>query len=397
MVLAGSAADRFPFTRRVDMAAVERDAVLARTAALLELSQRLGATAEFSWCPVSDEFSCSEQLYRMLGIEEQLPVNSATLLSRVWPEDRSALRLHLEEARGGGEFIHEFRVLLPDRTLRQMRLAARAVADAQGWRDIIGVVQDVTSQRQCAEDLQKARTDLAYAARVLNLGALSASIAHEIKQPLSGIITNSSTCLRMLAADPPDFAGARETARRTLRDGNRASDIITRLRALFTKKTTSGETVDLNQLAQEAVTLALSDLQRHRITVRTHLAQDLPTVRGDRIQLHQVILNLILNAAEAMSAIDERPRLLTIRTQCEGRERVRVCVEDTGTGFAAHESRLFEPFYTTKSEGMGIGLSISHAIIGSHGGRLAATANEGPGATFCFSIPCAQPGATPIM
>jgi signal transduction histidine kinase len=250
---------------------------------------------------------------------------------------------------------------------------------------------------QVEEALRQARADQAYAARVMSLGALSASIAHEIKQPLSGIITNAGTCLRMLAADPPDIAGARETARRTLRDGNRASDVITRLRALFTRRTANDETADLNQLALEAVTLALSDLQCRRVMVVTDLAQELPAVRGDRIQLHQVILNLILNAADAMGSVDERPRRLKIRTQRESPDRVLLCVEDTGTGFAAHEARLFDPFYTTKSDGMGIGLSISRAIIDMHGGRLWATQNEGPGATFWFCVPCEQAPADTLI
>jgi signal transduction histidine kinase len=243
---------------------------------------------------------------------------------------------------------------------------------------------------QSRQALAEARTDLAYAARVMSIGTLSASIAREIKQPLSGIIINASACLRKLAADPPDLAGARETAKRTLRDSNRAAAVVDRLRTLFTKKTVSGERVDLNQLAQEAVTLALTDLQRRRVNVRTEFRGALPAVRGDRIQLHQVILNLILNAADAMECVEDRPRELKIRTDREGADRVLVAVEDNGTGFAAHEARLFEPFYSSKIDGMGIGLAVSHAIIDGHGGRLWATANEGPGATFCFCIPCEQ-------
>jgi C4-dicarboxylate-specific signal transduction histidine kinase len=148
--------------------------------------------------------------------------------------------------------------------------------------------------------------------------------------------------------------------------------------------------IDLNLLAQEAVTLAMTDLQHRRITVRTELTSDLPTVRGDRIQLHQVILNLIRNAADAMASVDDRPRRLKIRTEREGTDRVVLSVEDSGTGFAAHEARLFSPFYTTKGDGMGIGLSVSHAIIDSHAGHLWATANEGFGATFYFCIPGAR-------
>jgi signal transduction histidine kinase len=386
-------------TKAVHIAALaiqnaQRDALLSRTEIFLEQGQRLSATAGFAWCRATDEFCCSQQLCPILGIEDGLTVTAAVLLSRVHPEDLGPLRARLERlCQGGDDITHEFRLLMSDRRVRHVRLAGRGVADSLGRWDILGVVQDVTQQRLGEQALEEARADLAYAARVMSLGALSASIAHEIKQPLSGIVINAATCLQMLAADPPELAGARESANRTLRDGNRASDLITRLHALFTQKTVRDETADLNQVTLEAVALALSDLQSRRITLRTQLAEELPTVRGDRIQLHQVILNLILNAADAMSGVDDRPRLLKICTRREGSNEVLLSVEDSGTGFVAQETRLFEPFYTTKSDGMGMGLSISRAIVDRHGGRLWAIANKGPGATFCFTIPCEEPGS----
>ena len=232
-------------------------------------------------------------------------------------------------------------------------------------------------------------------ARVTSLGALTASIAHEVNQPLSGIITNASTCLRMLAADPPNVDGARETARRTIRDGNRASDVITRLRALFSKKDATTESVDLNEATREVIALSLSELQRNRVILRAELADDLPPVTGDRVQLQQVILNLLLNASDAMSGVDDRPRQLVIRTERDEGDRVRLTVQDAGVGFDPQAvDRLFEAFYTTKSDGMGIGLSVSRSIIESHHGRLWATPNDGPGATFSFSIPRRPEGAT---
>jgi signal transduction histidine kinase len=217
---------------------------------------------------------------------------------------------------------------------------------------------------------------------------LTASIAHEVNQPLSGIITNASTCLRMLAADPPNIDGARETARRTIRDGNRASDVITRLRALFAKKDATTESVDLNEAIREVIALSLSELQRSRVILRPELADDLPPVTGDRVQLQQVILNLLRNASDAMSGVADRPRKLVIRTERDEGDHVRLTVQDTGVGFEPHAmGRLFEAFYTTKSGGMGIGLSVSRSIIESHHGRLWAAPNVGPGATFSFSIP----------
>jgi signal transduction histidine kinase len=217
---------------------------------------------------------------------------------------------------------------------------------------------------------------------------LTASIAHEVNQPLSGIITNASTCLRMLAADPPNVEGARETARRTIRDGNRASDVITQLRALFAKTEPANEPVDLNEAIHEVIALLRSEFQTSRVILRAELGDDLPRVAGDRVQLQQVILNLLKNASDAMSSIDDRPRQLVIRTEREENDCVCLSVQDVGVGFKPQdEDRFFDAFYTTKSGGMGVGLSVSRSIIENHHGRLWATANNGPGATFSFSIP----------
>jgi C4-dicarboxylate-specific signal transduction histidine kinase len=246
-------------------------------------------------------------------------------------------------------------------------------------------------RRLSEEALSKVRSELAHVARAQSLGVLTASIAHEINQPLSGIITNASTCLRMLAADPPNIEGACETARRTIRDGNRASDVITRLRALFGKKDTATESVDVNEATREVIALSLGELQRSRVILRAELADDLPPVTGDRVQLQQVILNLVRNASDAMSGVDDRPRQLVIRTERDEDDRVRLIVQDTGVGFDPQAAgRLFEAFYTTKNGGMGIGLSVSRSIIESHHGRLWAAPNDGPGVTFSFSIPRAS-------
>ena len=254
--------------------------------------------------------------------------------------------------------------------------------------------RELAERRLLEERLDKARLELAHVVRITSLGVLTASIAHEVNQPLSGIITNASTCLRMLAADPPNVEGARETARRTIRDGNRASEVITRLRALYGKKDPTIESVDLNEATREVLALSLGELQRNRLIVRPELADDILVVTGDRVQLQQVILNLIRNASDAMSAVDDRPRQLLIRTERDEDDHVRLAVQDTGVGFDPQAAdRLFESFYTTKNDGMGIGLSVSRSIIESHHGRLWATSNTGPGATFSFSIPRASEAA----
>jgi C4-dicarboxylate-specific signal transduction histidine kinase len=199
----------------------------------------------------------------------------------------------------------------------------------------------------------------------------------------------------MLTLDPPNVDGARETARRTIRDGNRASDVITRLRALFSKKHTSAERVDLNDAAREVIALSLSELQRNRVILRCELADDLPLVTGDRVQLQQVILNLVRNASDAINTVHDRPRELLIRTERDEGDQAVLSVRDAGLGFDPQTAdRLFETFYTTKHEGMGVGLYVSRSIVESHQGRLWATLNDGPGATFSFSIPRGPGGAT---
>jgi signal transduction histidine kinase len=199
----------------------------------------------------------------------------------------------------------------------------------------------------------------------------------------------------MLAADPPDVEGARETARRTIRDANRASDVIARVRALFTNKEPATESVDLNEATREVIALLLTELHRNRASLQLELADDLPSVTGDRVQLQQVILNLLRNASEAMVDVDDRPRQLVIRTEREDGHGVRVSVRDAGVGVDPQDiAKLLDAFYTTKPDGMGIGLSVSRSIIESHHGRLWAEPNDGPGATFSFSLPVTQTAFT---
>jgi signal transduction histidine kinase len=228
-------------------------------------------------------------------------------------------------------------------------------------------------------------------ARVMALSALTASIAHEVSQPLSGIITNASACLRMLAADPPNLDRAADTARRTIRDANRATEIIKHLRALFSRKAPTIESIHLNDAAREVIALSAYEFRQGHVTVQTDFADNMPNVSGDRIQLQQVILNLLLNASEAMRDVEGRPRTLLIRTELEDDgDHVSLSVQDAGPGLDSRNiEKLFEAFHTTKPEGMGVGLSISRSIIESHEGRLWAEANDGYGATFSFSIPCA--------
>jgi len=364
---------------------------LRRSEAFLAEGQRLGQIGSYSWRAATGEITWSEQLYRIYELEIGVPVTLELIRTRVHPDDVTLYEKMVEQAPSGGkDFEWQYRLMMPDHSIKYLQAVARATRDPDGQLEYIAAIQDVTARRLSEEARDKARSELAHVARMMSLGTLAASIAHEINQPLSGIVTNASTCLRMLGADPPKVDGARETARRTIRDANRASEVIARLRALYGKKEFTTESVDLNEATQEVIALSLNELQRNRVNLRPELADELPLVAGDRVALQQVILNLVRNASDAMSAIEDRPRDLVIRTERDEGDRVRLSVKDTGAGLEPQAAeRLFEAFYTTKSDGMGMGLSVSRSIIEAHQGRLWATANDGPGARFSFSIPCA--------
>jgi PAS domain S-box-containing protein len=368
---------------------------LRRSDAFLAEAQRLSRIGSFSWCVPTDKITWSEQLYRIFQLDFDAQVTFELIGTRIHAEDLSVFQEHIERSRRDRSDVQlEFRLQMPDGAVKYVHLAAH-LRGGHGQLEYIGAVQDVTERRSSEEALSKARSELSRVARVSSLGVLTASIAHEVNQPLSGIITNASTCLRMLAADPPNVDGARETARRTIRDGNRASEVITRLRALYGKRDAMIEPVDLNEATREVLALSLSELQRNRVIVQQELADGLPLVAGDRVQLQQVISNLLRNASDAMSTIDDRTRDLLIRTRPDDNDRVLLSVTDVGVGLEPQAAdRLFEAFYTTKDEGMGIGLSVSRSVIERHHGLLWATPNSGPGVTFSFSLPCKPEGLT---
>jgi len=368
---------------------------LKRSEAFLAEGQRLSRIGSFSWRMETGEITWSEELYRIFGFEPDVPVTLDLIGTRVHPGDLPLMNDMVEKARDAvTDFEYEHRLLMPDYSVKYLHFIAHGIRDHDGRLEYIGAVQDVTQRQNSEEALAKARSELAHVASVTSLATLTASIAHEVNQPLSGIVTNASTCLRMLTLDPPNVDGARETARRTIRDGNRASDVITRLRALFSKKHILAERMDLNDATREVIALSLSELQRNRVIVRCDFADDLPLVTGDRVQLQQVILNLLRNASDAMNTVTDRPRELLIRTERDEDDRVLLSVKDAGIGFDPQTAdRLFETFYTTKNDGMGVGLCVSRSIIESHQGRLWATLNDGPGATFSFSIPRGPDGA----
>jgi len=427
VIVAGSQRAGFPeqTERLILSVAANQTAIGLQQARLLNEQKRIACELDQRVAERTRELAeANRELQLQVGLLQHLPVSAWTLkpdgtsdfVNEVWlefsgqtldfvrshpeawmtavhPEDREmAARSFWEGVHSGRGFAFETRTRRArDGSYRWHLQQAVVLRDDEGRViKFVGTTTDIDDQKRAEEALNKARSDLAHVSRVTALSTFTASIAHEINQPLSGIVTNASTCLRMLDADPPNVDGARETTRRALRDGNRVADVITRLRTLFTKKEVRTEPLDINEVAREMIALFLTELQRNQVTLRQELFEGLPRVMGDRVQLQQVILNLLRNATDAMSAVDDRPRELFVTTELAG-EEVHFKVRDAGIGIdPAAAQRLFEPFYTTKENGMGIGLSLSRSIIEAHEGRLWTMANDGPGATFAFSLPGAS-------
>jgi C4-dicarboxylate-specific signal transduction histidine kinase len=250
-----------------------------------------------------------------------------------------------------------------------------------------GTSTDIEDRKRAEETVRKAQAELAHVTRVTTMGELAASIAHEVNQPLSAIMNNSSACLRWLASGEPNLDEAREAARRVIRDGARAGEVITRIRALLRKTDTEKARLDINQIIREVVTLTRNEATGKGVALRLELAAGLPPVLGDRVQLQQVILNLIMNGIEAMASVTDRPRELLICSRQHESDNVLVAVRDSGVGLDGQDlEKLFDAFYTTKSQGLGMGLAISRSIVEDHGGRLWVVSNDGPGATFQFTL-----------
>src|SRR5262249_5186855 len=253
----------------------------------------------------------------------------------------------------------------------------------------VAFVLDLTERKRAEEALRTAQAELAHVARVATLGELAASIAHEINQPLGAVVNNASACVRWLAAQ--NVEAARQSALRVVADGHRASDIIGRIRALAQKAPPHKDWLDLNATIRDVLALAHSEVQRHGVLVETQLAAEVPRMLGDRIQLQQVLLNLVMNAIEALSGVSAGPRTLWVSSECGAAPEVVIAVRDSGPGLEPEGlARLFEAFYTTKPQGLGLGLAISRRIIEAHGGRLWASANNDHGATFQFTLPTAE-------
>jgi PAS domain S-box-containing protein len=363
---------------------------LRRSEAYLAEAQRLSQTGSFLLHVATDEITWSEETYRIYELDPTVKPTLEFLHERIHPDDFNYFKQTVKRASvEGRDFEFEHRLQMPNGSIKYLQVVAHAINDDSGQLvEYVGAVRDVTERKTSEDALSKLRAELAHVARVSALGEMTASIAHEVNQPLAGIVINANACLRWLDGESPNLDGARGAAQRIIRDGKRAGEVIKRLRALFAKTGAANTPLDLNEVVQEVLALTRRELQRNMVTVQTVFDDGLPQVTGDRVQLQQVVLNLIMNASESMGGVKDRPRELVISSQPVEGQMAQISVKDSGVGIEAQDQeRIFEAFYTNKAGGMGMGLSISRSIVENHGGRLWAEPNDGPGATFIFTVP----------
>ncbi|HEY4817776.1 MAG TPA: ATP-binding protein [Candidatus Acidoferrum sp.] len=360
---------------------------LQRRETYLAEAQKLSHTGSFSWSVSTGEIRWSEETFRIFQYDRTTKPTVELILKRIHPEDAVRVKQAIENASmNGNDFELEYRLVMPDHSVKFVHVVSHTFSDGSGKFEVVGAVMDVTERKRADEALREAQANLARVSRVTTMGELTASVAHEIRQPITAAVTNAKTCLRWLGRDQPDVAEAREAAARIIKDVTRAADTISSISLLFKKGALQRELVDVNELVREMIVLVRGEVNRYTISVRTDLAEDLPEVMADRVQLQQVFMNLILNGIEAMKEMSGG-RELTIKSEA-GDGQLLISVSDTGVGLPPEQAdQIFRAFFTTKDNGTGMGLPISRSIIESHGGRLWANAHSGPGATFQFSLP----------
>jgi PAS domain S-box-containing protein len=363
---------------------------LRRRMEYLLLGQKITRTGSWAWNPATGDLFWSREHFRIFGVcPLRTELSYEVFFGMVHPEERSRVeRRFMGAVRADVDVDLEYRIVCPDGTVKCVHTRGHPVFGPSGeLTEYVGTIEDITELRRGEESLSSMQAELARATRAITLGQLMASIAHEVNQPLTALIANAGAGLRWLAGPKPRLGHARRALTRISRDGNRASEVIARIRALVRRGDTERNLLPLNGVIEAVIALLKTELRRHRITVKTRLAGALPAVWGDRVQLQQVVLNLIMNAIESMGGVASRARLLTIATKFDA-SGVSIKVKDRGVGLDEDSlERVFEPFYTTKPQGMGIGLAISRSIVEAHGGQLWATRNRGSGATFEFRLP----------
>jgi PAS domain S-box-containing protein len=367
---------------------------LRQSEAYLAEAQRLSQTGSWAWIPATGEIRYwSEECFRVQGFNPHAgPPRIEALYERIHPEDLAGVKEALEQGiREKAMYEYDYRIIHPNGAIRDIHLVGHPVVSPTGELiESVGTVVDITERKRSEEErerLRQAQDDLARVSRMTTIGELTASLAHEVHQPISAAITDASTCLRWLTRDAPDLEEARAAASRMLEDGKRATEIIKRIRLLFEKGPALREPVDLNEVIREMIALLHGEATQHSIAVRAVLEEDLPRVIGDHLQLQQVLMNLMLNGMDAMKGV-ERTRELVISSQRDRKDQVTVSVSDTGVGLRPDDAaQIFEPFFTTKVHGTGMGLSISRSIVESHGGRLYAAPNSPCGASFFLTLP----------
>ena len=361
---------------------------LRRSEAYLAEAQRLSKTGSFRWSPSTGEIHWSEETFRIFQYDRTTTPTVQRILKRVHPDDAAYLSQAIESALTNvRDFEREYRLVMPDNSVKRVHVVAHSLTDKSGRIEVLGAVMDVTERKRAEEALREAQTNLARVSRVTTMGELTASLAHEIRQPITAAVTNANTCLRWLGRDQPDVAEAREAAARIIKDVTRASDIISRVRLLFQKGPPQREPLDVNGIIAEMIALLRNEASRYSISIGSELANDLPRIRADHVQLQQVLMNLMLNGIDAMMDAHP-PGRLTVKSRQPEDGQILISISDTGAGLSPEQAdQIFTAFFTTKPHGTGMGLSISRSIIESHGGRLWAADNPPRGATFCFTLP----------
>jgi PAS domain S-box-containing protein len=372
----------------------ETEEKLRRSEAYLTEGQRLSHTGSWAWDVARGEIVHRSQEYsRLFGFDPEAgPRTLETILQRIHPDDRGRVRETWDRvARERSDYEMDYRVALPGGVVKYIHGVGHPVFNPAGdLIEFIGTSIDVTERKRAEEErekLRQAQADLAHVSRVTTMGELTASLAHEIKQPIAAAITDANTCLRWLARDEPDLEEARAAAHRVVKDATRASEIVSHVRLLFKKGASEREEVDVNEIIREMLVLLHNEITRYSIAIRADLAADLPQVMGDRVQLQQVIMNLILNSIEAMKDANGT-RELAIESRPAENGHLLVAVSDTGVGLPPQQvEQIFNAFFTTKLQGTGMGLSISRSIVESHEGHLWAAANSPRGASFFITLP----------